>query len=603
MSVLIDYSSGAFETNKAQGVGTVTAGAGDVDFADVSLLLHMDGSNGSTTITDSSSNSVSVTAYGNAQLSTTEKKFGTASAYFDGNSDELRFAAPALNGDFTAEAFIYPESQVQDYPICFGPVLDNTINNRILLSYDHIEYPNKFSVRVGNNFVQTSSTIATGQFYHVAVVRSGSSVSLFVDGVSAGSQTYSGTSQSRTEYMGGNFVNNTNGGFKGYIDEFRLTNGVARYTSNFTPPSVAFPDGTSGPINLDISSGTYFNYTPTANTTFTFGNAPASGTAAGFALAVTGANAGETYDIANASYDSVSLSVGSVDTTPVSLAFNNDGTKFYFLGDQNEKVYQYSCSTAYDISTATKDTEEASVNTQVSSARGFNFNNDGTKFFVSCYTNDAIYEYDLSTAFDVSTASYSNTSLSISVGSNGSHCMSSNGLYLYTIDEADDVDRYTLSTAWDLSTATYSDTKDDLVETTEASPSGIFISPDGTKLFIGGYTGDVVTQSSLSTAYDITTASYDSISFSIASQDGVPYGLFFKPDGTKMYIAGLANSTIYQYTTGSSATATFSYPASVEWPSGTAPDGPAIGETDVLVFLTDDGGTSYQGFQAGDAMS
>jgi len=52
-----------------------------------------------------------------------------------------------------------------------------------------------------------------------------------------------------------------------------------------------------------------------------------------------------------------------------------------------------------------------------------------------------------------------------------------------------------------------------------------------------------------------------------------------------------------------SATVALTYPASVEWPSGTAPDAPASGETDVLVFLTDDGGTSYQGFQAGDAMS
>lgn len=254
-------------------------------------------------------------------------------------------------------------------------------------------------------------------------------------------------------------------------------------------------------------------------------------------------------DIANASYDSVSLSVGSVDTSPVGLAFNNDGTKFYFLGQQNKKVYQYSCSTAYDLSTATKDTEEASVSSQVSGARGFNFNNDGTKFFVSCFTNDAIYEYDLSTAFDVSTASYSNTSLSVTVGSNGSHCMSSDGLYIYFIDEADDIDSYALSTAWDLSSATASGTKNDLVETTETSPSGMFISPDGTKLFISGYSSDVVTQSSLSTAYDITTASYDAVSFSVASQDGVPYGLFFKPDGSKMYVAGLGNDTIYQYST------------------------------------------------------
>ena len=52
-----------------------------------------------------------------------------------------------------------------------------------------------------------------------------------------------------------------------------------------------------------------------------------------------------------------------------------------------------------------------------------------------------------------------------------------------------------------------------------------------------------------------------------------------------------------------SATVALTYPSSVEWSSGAAPDAPASGETDVLVFLTDDGGTSYQGFQAGDAMS
>jgi hypothetical protein len=52
-----------------------------------------------------------------------------------------------------------------------------------------------------------------------------------------------------------------------------------------------------------------------------------------------------------------------------------------------------------------------------------------------------------------------------------------------------------------------------------------------------------------------------------------------------------------------SATVTITYPSSVKFPNGTAPAGPAIGETDVLVFYTDDGGTTYQGFRAGDAMA
>jgi len=109
MTVLIDYTKGFFETTEGDGVGTNPATIGDPNFADVSLLLHMDGSNGSTTFTDSSSNGLTVTANGNAQISTTQSKFGGSSAYFDGNGDYLT-ASHASNfnfgsGDFTAEVW------------------------------------------------------------------------------------------------------------------------------------------------------------------------------------------------------------------------------------------------------------------------------------------------------------------------------------------------------------------------------------------------------------------------------------------------------------------------------------------------------------------
>ena len=84
MTVLIDYTKGFFETTEGNGVGTDPATIGDVNFADVSLLLHGDGTSGSTTITDSSSNAVVVTANGNAQIDTAVKKFGTGSIEFDG---------------------------------------------------------------------------------------------------------------------------------------------------------------------------------------------------------------------------------------------------------------------------------------------------------------------------------------------------------------------------------------------------------------------------------------------------------------------------------------------------------------------------------------
>ena len=122
-------------------------------------------------------------------------------------------------------------------------------------------------------------------------------------------------------------------------------------------------------------------------------------------------------------------------------------------------------------------------------------------------------------------------------------------------------------------------------------------------MYIVGNGSDTVYQYSLSTAFEVSTASYDSVSFSVSSQDTSPLGIVFNSDGTKMYIVGLSNDAVYQYSTGSSALATIAYPSSVNFAGGTAPDAPANGETDILTFYTSDGGTTYQGFKAGDAMS
>ena len=130
--------------------------------------------------------------------------------------------------------------------------------------------------------------------------------------------------------------------------------------------------------------------------------------------------------------------------------------------------------------------------------------------------------------------------------------------------------------------------------TTQVSGPSHAYNADGTKLFVSSYDSITI----FITAYNVSTASYD-VSFSFR----VLYGFTFSADGSSLYTVARSTDTVYQYSTGSTSTATFSYPSSVEWPSSTAPDAPASGETDVLVFLTDDGGTSYQGFQAGDAMA
>jgi hypothetical protein len=116
-----------------------------------------------------------------------------------------------------------------------------------------------------------------------------------------------------------------------------------------------------------------------------------------------------------------------------------------------------------------------------------------------------------------------------------------------------------------------------------------------------GSINDTVYQYTLSTGFDLSTASYDSVSFSVNSQDTSPYGMAFSTDGAKMYILGGSNKTVYQYSTVSPAT--FTYPAAFKWPAGTAPDAPGPGETDVITAFTVDSGTTWYATLKGDALA
>ena len=378
---------------------------------------------------------------------------------------------------------------------------------------------------------------------------------------------------------------------------------VIDYTSGFfeAAPSGETVGNVTGNATLDLSSGNVFNHTPTANTTFGFSNPPASGTAYGMTLKVTGANVSSGYDIANASYDSVSFSVASQHTNPRSVYFKSDGTKMYMLGNNPDSVYSYSLSTAYDVSTASYDSVSFSVGTQETNPQTIVFKSDGLAFYILGY-GSTVYQYTLTTAWDLSSASYASKSLSTGLTNATGLTISNDGSKLYATSLSGIIQQFSMSTAWDVSTAS-SDSKSLDVSARGANTTGIFISSDGAKVFTTNLTNAAIYEHDLTTAYDISTGSYNSVSFSVSSQETSPWGFTFKTDGSKMYVIGNINDTVYQYSTGSSGPATIAYPASVDWPSGTAPTAPASGETDVYTFYTTDGGTTYYGFQVGDAMA
>ena len=256
-------------------------------------------------------------------------------------------------------------------------------------------------------------------------------------------------------------------------------------------------------------------------------------------------------DLANASYDSVSFSVAGQASLPIDFYIKPDGTRFFVADLVSDAIYQYSLSSAWDISSASYDSISFSVTGQGSNPRGVSFKPDGTKMFILDAGTDDVYQYSLSTAWDISTASYDSVNLALSalitIGSG--LFFNSDGTKLFIPCRGSDyIYEYDVSTAYDIGTASYNSVRLNVVSV-DNTPEGVYFSPTGDKMFFVGAGNDAVYQYSLSTAFDLSSAVYDSVSFSFASQDAVPAGLSFKADGSKMYVVGAITDTIYQYST------------------------------------------------------
>jgi len=221
--------------------------AADPYYNNVSLLLHGDGANGSTTIVDNSPTPKTVTAVGNAQISTAQSKFSGSSIAFDGTGAALTVLPTAFNnfgtGDFTIEAWIRPQTTT-GVTIVGGR---GPNNGTLMFAIESNQ------LRLGRNYVawdiQSSPLAWAAQWYHVAATKSANVVYLFRDGSlltsSANTQTYDLTSGSNASYAVGarqisSGLDNLGAFFNGYIDDLRITKDVARYTSNFNPPTAPF---------------------------------------------------------------------------------------------------------------------------------------------------------------------------------------------------------------------------------------------------------------------------------------------------------------------------------------------------------------------------
>jgi len=242
--------------------------------------------------------------------------------------------------------------------------------------------------------------------------------------------------------------------------------------------------------------------------------------------------------------------IAAEETAPRSVTFKSDGTEMYVLGTTGDDVNQYAVSTAWSVQSASY-TQVFLVSGQTGTTPvKVQFKDDGTKMYVLSNTNDAIYQYSLSTAWDISTATYDSVSFSVTSQEASPEGMfiGDSGTKLYVVGTTNDtVYQYTLSSAWDLSTASYA-SKSFSVTSRENTPNAVFIGNNGTAMYIIGTQNDRVDQYTLSTAWDVSTASYASKTFSISSYEATPRAVWFKGDGTRFYVTGDSNDIVWEFT-------------------------------------------------------
>jgi DNA-binding beta-propeller fold protein YncE len=247
-------------------------------------------------------------------------------------------------------------------------------------------------------------------------------------------------------------------------------------------------------------------------------------------------------------YANNSFSIAAQETTPNGVFFKPDGAKMYVIGQSGDDVNEYNLSTPWDISTASY-LQNFSVSAQDTLPVDVFFKPDGTKMYVAGNSDDDVNEYDLSTPWDVSAASYlQNFSVALQTVNPTGIAFKPDGtkMYVVGVNVPASVYEYSLSSAWNISTASY--VQGFNVSSQESIPRGVAFKPDGTKMYVNGSSGNDVNEYSLSTPWDISTATFTVATFSFSAQSATSnQGIYFKPDGLSFFIIDQTLDSVLQY--------------------------------------------------------
>jgi len=267
------------------------------------------------------------------------------------------------------------------------------------------------------------------------------------------------------------------------------------------------------------------------------------------------------YDLSSAAYVQ-DFNVNSQETNAAGIAFKTDGTKMYIVGITSRTVFRYSLSTAWDISTASYDgsSQSFSVSSQSTTACDITFKSDGTRMYMLGYGVNTLYEYELTTAWDISSSSISYQNTSVALGGVTIYpraiAWKPDGTSFAKTGQSNRMgQKYTLNgSPWDLSGGvTAASTNVNFgngVMGGEYYPRGCFWNADGTKFYLTGTQNDAVFEYSTDTAYDFVNTTKTSNEFAISPAVTSVGGMTSGDSGTKFYTVDGSTNSVRQYSMG-----------------------------------------------------
>lgn len=233
------------------------------------------------------------------------------------------------------------------------------------------------------------------------------------------------------------------------------------------------------------------------------------------------------------------------------LYIGDSGSRLYVCAVSAKTVYEYPLSTAWDVGSAgSLSASFVAASGGDVSVLGFTFHASGTKLYAFGHTTDTVYQHPLSTPWDLSTAGASEASHTFTIGTNAGVQFKSDGTRIFTLATSRTVEQYDLSGAWDVSTVgasqgTFTASSGDFDATNTRS---LWFGNSGQYMYIAGDKGasDKVVMYELSTAWDVTTATKVSTLY-VNNEETFVEAVALSNDGTRAYISGSANDTVYQY--------------------------------------------------------